>query len=252
MLNTFICGSFDSSEELDALKWSSSPCSSPRKSRKNNKDSKNPYSSRGLDKFSALLAELDEKRQKVYSKMHSHGDVSLVRFVYTNSNDIVPIVVKLKDHQHLHQQKQKITGSTDHHHHHTSTTQNLQVIDKLPVEASAAAAVADKDAKEATKEKEKKKGSTWSKLMNLPSWRQPSRYMPVAIILILLFLAVFGRSAAILCTSIAWYTVPSLSLKPKKNKQTKKKEYARSLTHTPGKGASKENWAQQSEHRKSF
>ncbi|KAL9313080.1 hypothetical protein ACSQ67_018532 [Phaseolus vulgaris] len=56
--------------------------------------SNNPYSDRGLDKFSALLADLDERRQKVYSQS-SPQEISLVRFAYS-SDDFVPIVVKVK------------------------------------------------------------------------------------------------------------------------------------------------------------
>lgn len=250
MLNTFICGGSFHNKELDDLPWSSSPCSSPRKSRKN-KENKNPYSSRGLDKFSQLLAELDEKRQKVYSQMNSH-DASLVRFVYSSSNDIVPIVVKLKD------QKQGKPG-INHQLVKDQTTHSLEVIDKLPVEVSSVApAVANKDVEQKSKEKDKKtdrkKGSPWNKLMNLPSWRRPSRYMPVAVILILLFLALFGRSAAILCTSMAWYLVPTLHLR--KQKATKKKEYVR--RHSENRmgnkniGARNDQTGNQHEHRKSF
>ncbi|GLT71184.1 hypothetical protein SLA2020_432180 [Shorea laevis] len=104
MLSSLICGagSFRQEEEEDEL-WSlaNSPCSSPRKSSRrrsshNNKQSKNPYSTRGLDKFSALLADLDEKRQKIYLQAGSQ-DISLVRFVHSNSNDWKPIIVKSKD-----------------------------------------------------------------------------------------------------------------------------------------------------------
>ena len=48
--------------------------------------------------------------------------------------------------------------------------------------------------------------------------------MPVFIILILLFLAFFGRSAAILCTSIGWYMIPTLSSKRPSSKPAKKKK----------------------------
>ncbi|RYR54622.1 hypothetical protein Ahy_A06g029930 [Arachis hypogaea] len=56
---------------------------------------KNPYSTRGLDKFCKLLAELDERRKKVYSKMNPH-DISFV-FAYSDNDNFVPIVVKVKN-----------------------------------------------------------------------------------------------------------------------------------------------------------
>ncbi|KAF2309635.1 hypothetical protein GH714_004394 [Hevea brasiliensis] len=91
-------------EEDEPLQQGSSPCSTPRKSRKSTKDSKNPYSTRGLDKFSALLADLEEKRQQIYSQVDSQ-DISFVRFVYSSSNDCVPIIVKLKDQNKQDQNK---------------------------------------------------------------------------------------------------------------------------------------------------
>ena len=92
MLNHFICGSFHHQEE-------DVPCSSPKKSkRKESRNDKNPYSNRGLDKFSALLDDLDERRTKVYSQM-SPQDISFVRFAYSNNHDIVPIVVKVKNNK---------------------------------------------------------------------------------------------------------------------------------------------------------
>ncbi|KAK8260401.1 hypothetical protein E1A91_D13G119500v1 [Gossypium mustelinum] len=92
MIYPFLCGTLHHQQEDDGI-WSSSPVCSPRKS-KRKKDTKNPYSTRGLDQFSALLAELEEKRQKIYSQT---GSQSMVRFVYKNSNDCVPVVVNLKD-----------------------------------------------------------------------------------------------------------------------------------------------------------
>ncbi|KAJ0228730.1 hypothetical protein HA466_0322490 [Hirschfeldia incana] len=76
-----------------------SSCSLPRKSRK---ASKNPYSNRGLDKFSKLLSELDEKRQSIYSKKLDSGGPPLVRFVFTSSGECVPVVIRSS---YLHKQK---------------------------------------------------------------------------------------------------------------------------------------------------
>ncbi|PQP95556.1 uncharacterized protein Pyn_29941 [Prunus yedoensis var. nudiflora] len=98
MLSPFSCGFFHP-EDVHDEPISSSPCSTPRRSsRRSSKDSKNPYSSRGLDKFSALLADLEEKRQKIYAETPPQ-DISFVRFVFKDSNDDVPvpIVIKVKD-----------------------------------------------------------------------------------------------------------------------------------------------------------
>ena len=108
MLNPFVCGTFHN--EYDDEPCLASPNSSPRKyKRKVSKN--NPYSARGLDKFSELLADLDEKRQKIYSQMNPH-DISFVRFVYSNTNDdIVPVVVKVKnnkDQKHSKSQELKV------------------------------------------------------------------------------------------------------------------------------------------------
>ncbi|GLT26228.1 hypothetical protein SLA2020_013100 [Shorea laevis] len=80
MLKPLICGTGGFQREDDelsscSLSPKSSPVSTPRKSKRSNlrkshnRDSKNPYSSRGLDKFSAVLAELEEKKQKIYSQI---------------------------------------------------------------------------------------------------------------------------------------------------------------------------------------
>ena len=117
MLNLFVCGPFHN--EYDDEPCLASPnSSSPRKYKRKNSKNNNPYSTRGLDKFSELLADLDEKRQKIYSQTNPH-DISFVRFVYSNTDDdIVPVVVKVIIfssekinlhvlHQHTHTHKKK-------------------------------------------------------------------------------------------------------------------------------------------------
>ncbi|EFH66053.1 predicted protein [Arabidopsis lyrata subsp. lyrata] len=73
-----------------------SPFSSPRRSRRGSKENKNPYSNQGLDKFSALLSELDEKRQSIYAKRLDPDGPPLVRFVFTSSGECVPVMIKTK------------------------------------------------------------------------------------------------------------------------------------------------------------
>uniref|UniRef100_A0A6N2MXC9 ZCF37 n=1 Tax=Salix viminalis TaxID=40686 RepID=A0A6N2MXC9_SALVM len=229
MLSSFICGSFQSQLEVEDESWispsstpeRSSPLATPRKSRKSSKTSKtskNPYSSRGLDKFSALLAELEEKKQKIYSQMGPE-DVPMVRFVYSSSNDCIPVIVKVKDQK---QDKPKISSANDIKDNPIARKDD-QGLDKLPVEAPVEVKQVEQPRSETAKKTEKK-SSTCS--VKLHRWRRPNYYMPVALILILLLLVLFGRSAAILLISLAWYIIPALSTK----QPTQKKDYVRRLS----------------------
>ncbi|KAF8023086.1 hypothetical protein BT93_F0549 [Corymbia citriodora subsp. variegata] len=220
MLTTFICGAFHP-EEDDQLLDVTSPCSTPRRSSRrhghHNKENKNPYSTRGLDKFEALLSDLQEKRQKIFTQKGS-GDISLVRFAYTSSNDCVPIVVK----------KDKANKTRDH-----GTKTNDRQDEKLPAQTPSDVKEVSETKADDSDKKAKNKSLAWG-FMKMKNWRRPSYYMPVAIVLILLLLAIFGRSVAILCTSIGWYVVPALKARSSNSSQkpatTKKKELGRRLS----------------------
>lgn len=207
MFTPLICGSFHPREQEDdedgIEAWRYSP-SSTRKSRKlcscRSKDSKNPYADRGLDKFTALLADLDVKRQKIYTQKGSEN-ISFIRFAYSNSNDCKPIVVKVRNKQMSR----------------TTTNVDQESGDKNPI-----------DSPINKKEDRKKIGSTCD--MKVEDWRWPSYYLPVIMILILLVLAFFGRSFAILCTSIGWYLVPTVKGGNVK-RVNKKKDYVRRLSN---------------------
>ncbi|EXB55840.1 hypothetical protein L484_001040 [Morus notabilis] len=222
----------------------SSPCSTPRRSRKsgfckshNNKD-KNPYANRGLDKFSALLADLEEKRQKIYAETGSQ-DTSLVGFVYKNSNDLVPIVVKLKDNNNTNKDNKKkerkpkrscSTIKNEDVKEIKQATSDSESQDKFPIETSIAVTEVKKESKPKSNNKKMLKwSSSWN--MKLDMWKRPSFYLPVVVILILLVLTVFGRSVAILCTSISWYLVPTLQESSGRTRLlTKKKDYVKKLS----------------------
>ncbi|KAF9622376.1 hypothetical protein IFM89_031179 [Coptis chinensis] len=115
MFDMFVCGSsnFDQVDEI------STPHSSPpKRSRRvcncktTNKNAKNPFSTRGLEKFSSVLADLEEMKQKIYQNMGSDQEDSLmVRFGYSNAKDWIPIVVKLRDHEK--QDKPNHVGNDD-------------------------------------------------------------------------------------------------------------------------------------------
>ena len=211
MLNAFVCGGFQHQEE-------DGPCHSPKKSKRKDSRDKNPYSTRGLDKFSALLADLDERRQKVYSQM-SPQDISFVRFAYSNTDDFVPIVVKVKNKDH----NKKNRSEELKVRHLTSFSE--------PMEKSATATERRQPKLESDNKKVKKKknGFSWN-MMKWGMLRHPSFYVPAVMILILVFLTVFGRSVATLCTCVMWYVVPTLSDTLKPSKTVRKKDYVRGLS----------------------
>ncbi|GMP80857.1 hypothetical protein CsSME_00035802 [Camellia sinensis var. sinensis] len=218
MVKSFICGTGSFKHQIEEEDEPCSPCSTPRKQRKSNlcksKDSKNnnPYSDLGLDKFSALLAELESKRQKIYTQVGSEG-ISFVRFSYSNTNDCKPIVVRVREKQQQEEEKNNIHMNKD-----IEPTAHNPEVDKPSTSGNE---LGDQ------KIMKKKKSFPWK--LNMGMLRRPSFYLPAVIILILLFLAVFGRSFAILCTSLGWYLVPIINGTSSNfnNRPRKKKVYAR-------------------------
>ncbi|KAE8670215.1 ZCW7 isoform 1 [Hibiscus syriacus] len=199
MFQPFFCGAFDHEDKDDRKK--------PRrnsffKSKGRKKDDRNPYADLGLDKFSALLAELEEKKQKIYSQTGSQ-DISLVRFRFKNSTDIVPIVVKIKDKKE--EAKNKIVDCN-------TTRDHSEIFDKHPVQDSVEGKQVIKKIPSGLQsfidQKRKKKSFSWN--LELHQRRRPSYYVPAILVLILLLLVFFGRSVSILFTCIAWYTAPSI------------------------------------------
>ncbi|OIW20866.1 hypothetical protein TanjilG_24944 [Lupinus angustifolius] len=220
MLKPFVCGTFHHEDDDNPLLVS--PGFSPRKSKRKYE---NPYSTRGLDKFSELLADLDEKRQKIYSEMNPN-DISFVRFVYSNTDDFVPIVVKVKnkDHHKQHRSEElrviKARHLTPSESMNKSTTEsNAAIVEEIKQQPKL-----ELEAKESTK------NFSW----NMKKWDmwKPYFYVPIVIILILMLLTMFGRSFATLCTCVLWYIIPTLkdssSLNPRKSMQ--KKDHIRGLS----------------------
>ncbi|CAJ1972829.1 unnamed protein product [Sphenostylis stenocarpa] len=212
MLSPFVCGTFHN-EYDDDDPCLASPLSSPRKYKR--KDSKkNPYSSRGLDKFSELLADLDEKRQQVYSQMNPH-DISFVRFVYSNTNDIVPVVVKVKknnkDHKHNSQELKVVRARTTLTHTSETIITETEERNQPKIETNHRMVA--------------KKNFSWD-------MGKPSFYLPVVMVLILLLLVVFGRSATTLYTCVLWYVISTVKGSSPSNTRmsTKKKDYVRGLS----------------------
>ncbi|KAK7351582.1 hypothetical protein VNO77_11142 [Canavalia gladiata] len=197
MLNPFVCGTFHHEDEHGY----GVPCSSPKKSKRKDSRDNNPYSNRGLDKFSALLEDLNERRQKVYSQM-SPQDISFVRFAYSSNDDIVPIVVKLKNKEQRKHKSEELRAR-----HLTPFLEQFDKFDEASMEE---------------RKQQKNYRFCWNAML-----KRPSFYVPLVMILILLFLIVFGRSVAILCTCVMWYVVPTLS---EPRTLMKKKHYLRGLS----------------------
>ncbi|KAF9601536.1 hypothetical protein IFM89_020364 [Coptis chinensis] len=227
MVKPFICGvgSFqEEEEEEDDDPWSLSTARGTKsyRSTNKNKNNKNPYSNRGLDKFAMVLAELDEKRRKIYEQMGSE-DAKLVRFGYSSTRDWVPIVVKLKEQK---EKKTEIIGKVKNKP--ASTMNNSEVLDKPQTGSS----VSNEVVQEKTKlERRIKNKSLLSSRHVVVKWRRSHIALLMVIVLILICLVVYGKSFAILCTSIWWYLVPVMNQKElNSRKSMKKKDYGRWLS----------------------
>lgn len=151
------------------------------------KANKNPYSTRGLDKFSTVLSELESKKEKIMSKAGSRG-VAMVRFAYSSSHDSwVPIVVRIRDCEE--RDKKKVSSEA--------------------VGAASASAAIGEEKMVLDKEEEEriKKSFSWGRY-----------YWPLVVVLMLVCLVLYGRVFAICCTTVMWYLVPGT---------VKKKDYAK-------------------------
>ncbi|CAL5061921.1 unnamed protein product [Urochloa decumbens] len=174
----------------------------------------NPYASRGLDKFSTVLSELESKREKILRRAGSDVDAGhlMVRFVQSETKGWVPIVVKLPHEEEQAadaKKRQSKPGKPSSRSSSTPPTEPASPREDptkpAPVAAAAAAAV-----KAAVPVKKSKAGGVrwswaWGKKV------RPCHYWLLAMALLLLSLVVFGRVFAICCTSIWWYLVPILS-----------------------------------------
>ncbi|KAK1269423.1 hypothetical protein QJS04_geneDACA006233 [Acorus gramineus] len=83
------CGSASLTHIDDDLWEPSTPTCGLRR-----KVNKNPYSDRGLDKFEKVLAELEARKEKIVSETGSEGPIPVIHFVYSNSQEWVPIIVR--------------------------------------------------------------------------------------------------------------------------------------------------------------
>jgi hypothetical protein len=216
MLNPFVCGAYNPVDDDELCL--ANPDSSPRRYKR--KDSKNnPYSTRGLDKFSALLSDLNDKRQKIYSQMNPH-DISFVRFVHSNKDDFVPIIVKVKNKS----QELKAVKARNLNHNSEST-------DKKSSNESSNVAMDERNQPKMENDQKAKTKKRISWNMKNVEMEKPLFYLPFVVIMILVLLIVFGRTAATIFTCILWYVIPTLKDSSLNSKMSmKKKDYVRGLS----------------------
>ncbi|WZZ19268.1 hypothetical protein YC2023_112357 [Brassica napus] len=150
--------------------------------KRSRKERKNPYSDLGLEKFSALLSELDEKRQSIYATRVDSDGPPLVRFVFKSSGECVPIMIKTK----------KVTKKKDSQY-------DLKVKIETKVEE-------ENETKKTELVTEQKQSCVLNE--NLKKISRPKHFLPVTTILVLIFFVFFGRTVSIMCTCIVWYLVP--------------------------------------------
>ncbi|GAB2293851.1 hypothetical protein Dimus_028062 [Dionaea muscipula] len=153
---------------------------------RNRMEEKNPFAARGLKQFCALLAEVEERRQKIYSEFGAEA-ISLIQFVYSDDNKCRPIVVRINK------------GNTGE--------DPIELGRPAPAVVSAPPDHEDQLGKK-FRFRHKMNLLRWSKKMERPRVQRFYLWPVMVIILSLLMLALFGRSSAISLTSIAWYLVP--------------------------------------------
>lgn len=172
----------------------------------------NPYASRGLDKFSTVLSELETRRERILRRVGPDVDAGhlMVRFVQSEAKGWVPIVVKLPSEEEEQAADSKKRQSKQPKS--TSTSKSSTPTEpRSPKEDAANKHVASAVKAAAVPTTTKKAGSggrwswSWGRMM------RPCQYWPLALVLLLLSLVVFGRVFAICCTSIWWYLLPILT-----------------------------------------
>ncbi|GAB4852355.1 hypothetical protein Ancab_016548 [Ancistrocladus abbreviatus] len=185
------------------------------------KSSKNPFAARGLGEFCALLAEIEEKRAKIYAQFGSE-EISAIHFVFSNDNRCKPIVVKVKGRGEA---EPEVLSPVRHK--------------SGPIFGSAPVAHREDKQRQTNLDdgitKEEQKGVLNLRVLEVHKLRvQPFYYLSLILMLALFWLALFGRTGTIFCTTIGWYGVPSMtnrsidsrrpSMKKNDNRQTRLSE----------------------------
>ncbi|RZS19969.1 hypothetical protein BHM03_00052431 [Ensete ventricosum] len=184
---------------LRSLKRVDESWSTNASKKKKKADEKNPYSTRGLDKFAAVLADLGDRRAKIMANAGPQDASTSIWFMYSESSECVPILLRHNDHVSPRPMPPAVGHADD---------EDVKEVIKEMV---------------AVPEKEVKKRWSWR------NWR-PSYQWPLVMVLILFCLLMFGRVLAVCCTSIWWYMVPVMQGEGKaqrrwvKKKKKKKKD----------------------------
>lgn len=187
------------------------PAAAKAKTKAKQGKNSNPYASRGLDKFSVVLSELESKREKILRRAGSDVDADhlMVRFVQSEKKGWVPIVVKLP-----HEEEEQAAAGAKKRQGKQSSKPASQSSSAPPTEPSSPkedpVAVQAKATVPPAK-KSKAGGVRWSWAWGRKMVMRPCYYWPLAMTLLLLCLVVFGRVFAICCTSIWWYLLPILN-----------------------------------------
>uniref|UniRef100_A0A0D9X0X6 ZCF37 n=1 Tax=Leersia perrieri TaxID=77586 RepID=A0A0D9X0X6_9ORYZ len=179
-------------------------------SAKKKKQKENPYASRGLDKFSTVVSELESRREKILRHVGDGGEHVLVRFSQSETKGWVPIVVKLPpevEEQRKGGKKRKQATSMTSSQSSTPPTSEPVSPREDAVKATTAPAPAASTAVAPRKAVVAGERWSWSWGKNV----RPRHYMPFVAVLLLASLVVFGKVFAICCTSVWWYLVPILS-----------------------------------------
>ncbi|GMH03193.1 hypothetical protein Nepgr_005032 [Nepenthes gracilis] len=211
MLVPFVCGGCSLTHEKHE---SQSANSTPRKSSSRCKDNENPFSARGLKHFCALLAEIEEKREKIYSEIGPES-IYFICFVFYNDNNCKPIVVKVKGNK----QPKSLNSSARHNSRHVRVSTPAIAKEERERTHNSSHRIA---------EEVKKNHLRGLKLQR--SKQHPCFHFSIILMLSLLLLALFGRPGAILCTAICWYFVPSMVDRSSNLRKPGKKDYARRLS----------------------
>ncbi|XP_026431544.1 uncharacterized protein LOC113328741 [Papaver somniferum] len=255
MLSHCMCRNFHDQEDNEDYPWSSStsspnrspsPSSTPKKSassspkrskisnfcnrhKNKSKNDKNPYSSRGLDKFTLLLADLEDKRIKILDEIAATTteDIPLIRFGYSNSKgNLVPIIIRLKNQQKKKQETKLHIDGNDKIVEITEAVINRKPKAGLSVPKrqiqrtnTAKLGASPLSSPEAVKKIQKKS------LLDKSKSHICKYYFGIVIVLILLCLAIYGRSFAIICMSVCWYLMPVVDKNLNSRSMMKKNNY---------------------------
>lgn len=198
-----------------------------RSRRPKRKGGDNPYAGRGLDKFSAVLEELEAKKEKIIAQLGPQHEGAWVGFVQSSSNEWMPIVARHKDSK----VNDRVRGRSPRF---SGKKPKASATELSPAMSPKAKRVVEADHdQEGRKELShcfswkvhKEEGGLW-----VSKYWRPSYYCYVAFVLVLVCVVMFGRSFAIVCTSIWWYMIPALKGENANvSKSMKIKEYGRRI-----------------------